>query len=219
MRLISPRSNPHSLASHKQFYRCRSHQEVHPVRQYIHRYVILGEEDWQKIASKLTRRSVARSETILEQGQICRYLYFLETGLLRFLRWKDGRDITKYFTVAPYCFTSQRSFSIEEAANESIEALEDSIVWQMSKADSEVLLQLPAWSEFVRKLVQEVQYYTDCILEELQNETAETRYRRMLETSDPLLQRVPIKHLASYLGIAPQSLSRIRKKIALAEQK
>ncbi|MEL6592088.1 MAG: Crp/Fnr family transcriptional regulator [Bacteroidota bacterium] len=192
---------------------------MHPVRQYIHRYVSLGEEDWQSIANKLTRRSVARSETLLQQGQVCRHLYFLETGLLRFLNWKDGRDITKYFTVAPYCFTSQRSFTMEIAANESIEALEDSIVWQMSKADSDALLQLPAWSEFVRKLVQEVQYYTDCILEELQNETAEARYRKMLQINDPLLQRVPIKHLASYLGIAPQSLSRIRKKIALAERK
>lgn len=192
---------------------------MHPVRQYIHRYVSLGEEDWQSIANKLTRRVSLRATLLLQQGQVCRHLYFLETGLLRFLNWKDGRDITKYFTVAPYCFTSQRSFTMEIAANESIEALEDSIVWQMSKADSDALLQLPAWSEFVRKLVQEVQYYTDCILEELQNETAEARYRKMLQINDPLLQRVPIKHLASYLGIAPQSLSRIRKKIALAERK
>ncbi|MEM6348190.1 MAG: Crp/Fnr family transcriptional regulator [Bacteroidota bacterium] len=192
---------------------------MHPFRLYIAKYAALSEAEWEQIAYCLEEISVPRSGNILKEGQICRHLYFLEEGLLRFFVWKEGRDVNKYFTVAPYCFTSQRSFNFTIPAKENIEALEDSKIWRMSKEDSEELLQLPGWSEFVRKLVQEVQFYTDQILENIQNETAENRYRQMLAAGDPLLQRVPIKHIASYLGIAPQSLSRIRKKVLASTRK
>ena len=60
---------------------------------------------------------------------------------------------------------------------------------------------------------EQVQYYTETILEELQTETAEARYRALLRDRARLVQRVPVRHLASYLGIAPQSLSRIRRNV------
>ena len=83
----------------------------------------------------------------------------------------------------------------------------------MTFEDTYRLLKITNWSNFIRELIQEVQSFTEEILEELQTETAEIRYRKMLESNNNLLQRVPLKHLASYLGIAPQSLSRIRKNI------
>ena len=83
----------------------------------------------------------------------------------------------------------------------------------MSYEDAQRLLALNSWSNFIRLLIQEVQTFTEEILEALQTETAESRYRMMLQADANLLQRVPLKHLASYLGIAPQSLSRIRKNI------
>ena len=63
----------------------------------------------------------------------------------------------------------------------------------------------------VRKLIQEVQFYTEQILDEAQNQTAEERHINMVEKDDSILVHVPLKDIASYLGIAPQSLSRIRK--------
>jgi hypothetical protein len=75
------------------------------------------------------------------------------------------------------------------------------------------LLELKSWNTFVRKLIQEVQYFTEQILQEVQTETAENRYEKMLKVNPTLLKRLPLKYLASYFGIAPQSLSRIRKKI------
>jgi hypothetical protein len=64
--------------------------------------------------------------------------------------------------------------------------------------------------------VQEVQYYTEQLLIDMQSETAEDRYKNMLQQSPELVQRIPLKYLASYLGIAPQSLSRIRKSLMKA---
>ena len=186
---------------------------MHPFHSYINNYTPLSSTDWEKIKACLVRREIAKGELILEAGRVCRHLWFLESGYLRYFVWKDGVDVSKFFTSPPYCFTSQRSFTTFTPADESIEALEESVIWQMSEENANRLLDIPAWSTFVRKLVQEVQYYTELILQDLQNHTAEDRYRIMLEESNPLLQHVPLKHLATYLGIAPQSLSRIRKKV------
>lgn len=186
---------------------------MHPFRQFINRYVAISDEEWLAIETCLSRREIKKETVLLEEGKVCRHLYFLESGLLRFFVWKDGNDITKFFTEAPYCLTSQKSFVSQQPAKESIETLEDSVLWQMSLEDANRLLSVFVWTEFIRKLIQEVQSFTEEILEELQTETAENRYLKLLERPSPLLQRVPLKHLASYLGIAPQSLSRIRKKL------
>lgn len=182
-------------------------------RKFIEKYTALSDKDWKAINACFEKRVVEKDEILLEEGKICRHLYFIKSGLLRYYITKDGNDITKYFTEAPYCFTSQVSFTSEKPATENIQAIEKSVIWQTTLQQANDLLELKSWSTFVRKLIQEVQYYTEQILQEIQTETAENRYKKMIKTNPQLLQRVPLKYLSSYFGIAPQSLSRIRKKI------
>jgi len=187
----------------------------HPFRSFIQKYTSLPDTDWDEIEGHLEKRIFEKEDLLLREGEICQYVYFLESGFLRYFVWKDGEDLSKFFTSPPYCFTSQRSLSQNIPARESIEALERSEVWMMKAEDAERLFRLNSWSTFVRKLVQEVQHFTEEILAEVQNRTAEDRYRDLLQSGHMYLQKVPLKHLASYLGIAPQSLSRIRKKLLL----
>lgn len=182
-------------------------------RNYLEDYVKLSAEEFQNIFSKFDRRTLGKDQLLLSEGQVCRHLYFLEHGLLRFYTLKEGVEIVKYFTRSPYCFTSQASFTSRKPSLENIAAIEDSQLLQISLDDAESLLSLPVWNEFIRKLVQEVQVYTDNILQDLQTRTAEQRYLAMLDNDPEMVQRIPLKHLASYLGIAPQSLSRIRKRL------
>jgi len=133
---------------------------------------------------------------------------------LHFYIWKDGEPKTKFFTIAPYIFTSQRSFNTQKPSSENIQALENSTVWKIRFSDHQSLLKLPIWNLFGQKITQEVQFFTENILEEVQNETAENRYHSLLQNRPELIQRVPLKYLASYLGITQQSLSRIRKNIS-----
>ena len=183
------------------------------LRQFIENYTTLSDKDWKQISVCFEKRVVEKDEILLQEGKICRHLYFIESGLLRYFINKEGNDITKFFTEAPYCFTSQVSFTAEKPATENIQAIEKSVVWQTTLKQANDLLELKSWNTFIRKLIQEVQYYTEEILQEIQTETAENRYLKMLEKQPQLVQRIPLKHLASYFGIAPQSLSRIRKKI------
>ncbi len=183
------------------------------LKQFIENYTSLTPDEWEKISKCFEKRIIEKDDLILEEGKVCRHLYFVETGLFRFYITKNGNDITKFFTEAPYIFTSQASFNSEKPALENIQAIEKSVIWQLSRIQSNELFELKSWADFARNIIQEVQFYTEEILEELQTETAEFRYEKMQKNNPELLQRIPLKHLASYLGIAPQSLSRIRKKI------
>ncbi|MFK7933092.1 MAG: Crp/Fnr family transcriptional regulator [Saprospiraceae bacterium] len=188
---------------------------MHVIHEFMLRYTVVSNADWERIKPFWELQSFKAGEYVLQANKICRHVWFLESGLLHYFIEKDGLPATKFFTIAPYCFTSQRSFNQQIPAKESIAAIEDSRVWAIKRDDVNALFALPCWASFVRGLTQEVQFFTEQILEELQNKTAEERYCKMLAAGDPLLQRIPLKILASYLGIAPQSLSRIRKKLIL----
>jgi CRP-like cAMP-binding protein len=186
---------------------------VQSFRYFLENYTSLSDEDWILISNAFEKIIIDKDELLLEEGKICRHLYFLESGLLRYFILKDGNDITKFFTEAPYTFTSQVSFTAELPSKENIQALEKSVIWQTTLKQANDLLALKSWNTFIRKLIQEVQYFTEEILQDIQTETAENRYQKMLINNPNLIEKVPLKHLASYLGIAPQSLSRIRKRI------
>ncbi len=189
------------------------HLKLKEFRKFVEQYEKIPDADWELISARFRKNILPKNCNLLEQGKICKNLYFLENGLLRFFVLRDGTESTKFFTIAPYCFTSQASFNLKKPANEYIQTIEKSIIWETTYKENEELLNLKSWNSFARKITQEVQFFTEEILEELQTETAENRYQKLLNNQPELLQRIPLKHLASFFGVAPQSLSRIRKKL------
>jgi CRP-like cAMP-binding protein len=184
------------------------------IRDFITRFTPLRQQDWETIAPFWEPMVVAKGEHLLQPGQVCRDLYFLEDGLIRFFFMHEGEERTRYFLQEHYVFTEQNSFRLEKPSTEGIMALTTARVWRMRRADAYALLGMPAWSTFVRALLQELQALTEAQMTEMLTQTAEQRYRRMMEEEPELLRVVPLQHLASYLNIAPPSLSRIRKKFA-----
>ena len=119
-------------------------------RKFVERYEKIPDQEWELIARQFHRTEVPNNFNILEQGRVCKSLYFLEKGLLRYFVLKDGNEVTKFFTIAPYCFTSQASFSSKKRANEFIQTIEPSIIWETSYEQNEKLLELQSWNSFVR---------------------------------------------------------------------
>lgn len=183
------------------------------LRKFIEKYTKLPDADWQTIQQAFERREIKKNEFILEEGRVCRHFYFLEEGLIRFFIVKNGEDISKIFTAAPNCFTSTTSFRSQKPSMEYIQALEKSIVWQVSFSRVYELAKLNSWNDFIRKFVHEVREFAEELLMEVRTETAEIRYEKLVKQYPTLIQKIPLKHLSSFLGIAPQSLSRIRKKL------
>jgi CRP-like cAMP-binding protein len=186
----------------------------HSFLPYIKKYITITDEEWELVYDRLSEETYKEGDILLAEDKVCRHLYFLESGLMRYYVTKDGEELNKFFTEPPYLFTSQQSFGLETPALETIEALQDSTVWALTKQQVDELSEYSFWRLFAEKVKLEVQGFTEIILEQIQGMTAEERYVWMLTNEQSLIRELPLKHLASYLGIAPQSLSRIRKKVA-----
>ncbi len=183
-------------------------------KDFIQKYTALSDDDWNNISSAFQVQIFQKNDLILEEGKICRHFYFFEKGLIRFFCNVDGEDITKTFCVAPYCFTSKVSFRNQSPANEGIQALDETVVWKIDYQQYKQLGKLNSWNAFMRKLLNEIQEFMENRLLESKIHTAEKNYEILLERYPAdLIQKIPLKHFASFLGVAPQSLSRIRNKI------
>ena len=183
-------------------------------KEFLKAYITLPENDWTQIKAEFEPKVFQKNEMLLEEGSVCRHFYFLNNGLVRFGCNIDGEDITKTFCKAPYCFTSKISFRNQTPARESIQALDETIVYRISYEQYKRLEQIASWNTFMRKLMNEIQEFLENHLLESKVLTAEQYYHKLLEQFPAdFMQKIPLKHLASFLGVAPQSMSRIRNNL------
>lgn len=161
-------------------------------------------------------KKVQKNQFLLQYGEICRYIYFVEKGLLKMYSIdKNGKEHIIQFAPESWLTSDRSSLYFNEKSIYYIEAVED----------SEVLLLHP---DFINKLVGEFPNSlekSDILLQKhikslqdrinsLLGETAEERYMKFIKMYPDLLLRVPQWMIASYLGITPESLSRVRKELA-----
>lgn len=183
-------------------------------RKFIERYTTLTSNEWMTIQQEFTRKEISKNELILEENKVCRSFSFIESGLLRYFYYEDGQDITKTFTIPPFCFTSRISFRNQTPAKENIQALEDSIIWQTSYKQYRELEKLNCWNTFISKLLNEIDEFTELMMRQSKTMTQEERFQYITNNYPQcILQRIPQKYMATFLGIAPQSLSRIKKSL------
>ena len=157
--------------------------------------------------------SLAKGEFLLTEGKVCSQLYFLEKGALRGFYNLDGKEITHWFGFENDFVTSLHSFITQEPAVENIQLLEGSILWAISKEQLKELFNQHHEIERLVRIVYEKYYIR---LEErfvnAQFKTARERYENLLQQTPHILERVSLGHIASYLGITQETLSRIRSR-------
>ena len=170
-------------------------------------------EAWRYFASLGEIVAYKKNEVIKESNHIERYGYFLIEGSCGLLVWKENNFICLDLFLGNSFFADDISLSTGKPSPIEIIALEKSTVFRISKSNIEQLKQTPMGSllfrigsenDFNEKQKQHLEFLT---------KTAEERYLVLLHNRPELLQRIHQKHIASYLGITTQSLSRIRKKI------
>ncbi|MCH4552787.1 MULTISPECIES: Crp/Fnr family transcriptional regulator [Aestuariibaculum] len=181
------------------------------IKSFIEKYVTMPAEDWELIESMFKRVVYKKNEAIVTEGEVCKYFYFIEEGLVRNFVNNNKQEITKFFIAAPYCMTSRMSFINQTPTKDNAQTIERSVIWQITLDEYNELIKLDSWRLFTRKMLNEAQDFIEQRLIESMTETAEVRYYRMQRETPDLVNRIPQKYLASYLGIATQSLSRIRK--------
>jgi len=181
--------------------------------QYLHKIHRLSPKAVQAILSICSTQKVVKNKDLHPIGHTCRNIYFVEEGLLRIYYIKDGRDITESFQAENSLVARADSLFDAKPSKKGIQAIENSKLVAINSAKLFALYdEYPDIERLFRKVYEQAYVNTVERIESIQFFTAEERYRKIMETSSDILLRIPLKYIASYLGISQVSLSRIRSK-------
>ena len=175
----------------------------------------LSPEIKEYIGRHSVSRSVSKRALLLKEGETCHHIYFIRKGIVRGFIREGSKDITTWITAENELVSSISTWDIPGPVAENIQVLEDAELYVMPlQALRDLFIRYPEFNIVVRKLLQ--QYYADAenraFIARLTK--AENKYRYFLKAHPALVNRVPLKYIASYLGMTLETLSRIRKKMS-----
>jgi len=187
---------------------------------HIGEKVQLCEEDKVIIQTFFKEKKLRKRQLLLEQGEVCRYLSFISSGLMRTYNVDEkGNEHMSIFGWEGWWLSDFNSFLTGETSVFSIDAIEPTELLMISLADYESLtLAVPLMDRYFRILYQNSLITKEKRLLSSIKHTAEEKYLQLADTNPEILKRVPQNLIASYLGIAPETLSRIRKKLIHSPQ-
>lgn len=181
----------------------------------ISRYLSLTDEEASAFAECIPIRAFKKGDILLREGQVSRDSYFVIEGCVRKYYIIDGDERTTEFYVEDESVASLQSYQNETPANHYFECVEDCRLAVLNyDKEQELFKRVPKYEALCRMSMENDFGEQQEALAKFITSSPEERYKNLLETRPDLLQRVPQYHLASYLGVKPESLSRIRKRIA-----
>lgn len=185
--------------------------------QHIREKVGLEPEEAGRLEAFFVSKELARKEFLLREGEICRYLAFVSSGILKsFTRDEKGQDRISLFAFEGWWISDFNSFINREKAVLNIDAVEKSGLLLISIEDYERLtLEIPVMDRYFRILYQNSLVTKDRRLMVSNKSTAEEKYLSLVQNNPELFRRIPHSLIASYLGLSPETVSRIRKRLLL----
>jgi CRP-like cAMP-binding protein len=178
----------------------------------------LTEEEKELSRSFFMPKKLRRKQYLLQEGDVCKYVAFVEKGLLRSFTVDDkGHEHITQFAFEGWWIADQVSFLTGEPSEYNIEALEDCELLLLTRqAEDEMLQKIPKFERYFRILLQNNLIATQKRLASSLSQTAEEKYNELISVCpDTLPKRIPQHMLASFLGISPETFSRIRKQMSL----
>ncbi|MBN9383365.1 MAG: Crp/Fnr family transcriptional regulator [Chitinophagaceae bacterium] len=180
----------------------------------------LGKRLQDHITRKCYPLRIRRGELLIKPGEISTHTFFICSGVIRGYIKDGGAEITTWITAENNFATAIHSFFFQVEAIEYLQALEDCELLAFSFTDLEKTFQkFPSFNIVARKIYQK--YYADAenraLLARMKN--ADLKYQHFLQSHGDLANRIPIKYIASYMGIASETLSRLRSKKASATRR
>ncbi|WP_461450424.1 Crp/Fnr family transcriptional regulator [Mucilaginibacter sp.] len=159
--------------------------------------------------------SVNKKSNLMEQGDVCRNIYFVTKGFFRmFYVDLEGNEINNRFTEADNFIVDFQSFLTQMPSRYYWQAMQDSEVLRFSFKDVQKLYaRSPAWEKFGRLIAERVYLQLNERVEMFQFMSPQQRYEHLLSTRPELFNQVSQFHLSSYLGVKAESLSRLRKRL------
>ena len=175
----------------------------------------LTEEEARAITETMTIRQYSKGTVLLKEGQVSTEVYFVLEGCVRQFYLVDGEEKTANFFTEEQWVISMNSFSQNQPSNHFLDCCIDStlVVGNRDKEES-LYRRFPKFETVSRKVMEKVFAEQQEIMSSYTTDTAEQRYLKLLKARPDLFQKIPQYQIASYVGVKPESLSRIRKRIA-----
>ena len=180
-------------------------------RELARRYSTMTHDELDILESVLVPMKYVKGELVLKEGDICTSIIYIHKGLLREYYYKNKKEVTEYLAVEGTIMMSIESLFHEEPSKLQIEALENSIIYELPKKRlEEVALHNVNIQILYRKILEESLILSQVHADLVRFESAENRYRRMCKLAPQVILRAPLVYIASYLQMTPETLSRVR---------
>lgn len=177
----------------------------------MHHRVTLPKESIQAMAGAVTCRKYKKGEIILNEGEVCKSIRYIEKGMLRQFYFKYGKELTEHIAYENGDVVCLESYLKQEPTRLMIEALEATVLWEVPKDEIEQLaFDDPNIGVMYRRFFEQSLIDSQIKADILRFEPAHERYERLLRRHPEILKRAPLIYIASFLQMTPETLSRVR---------
>lgn len=181
---------------------------------HVSQYISIKEEDVPLIVNAFDIINVKKNTLLEEENHLTNYLYFIIDGFVRIFYVKEGEERTTQINCPSRFITSFQSFITNSKAYDNVETITDCTLLRICKADLENLnKKVENWSFFGEKIYEQALVYNEERTRDMILLNAEERYLKLISSQSEIIKNVPLQYIASYIGIKPESLSRIRRQI------
>ncbi len=174
-------------------------------------YCKMSAKGIETLSSLLQPIAVAKGERLLDEGQVCSSMYYVERGMVRQFYYKGNRDVTEHFSYEGRIVICIESFILQEPSRLMVEALEPSMLYGIPHDRLHRLMEVDAEIEhFYRKVLEHALISSQEHADSQRFENASERYLRLLRNKPAIVLRAPLAYVASFLQMTPETLSRVR---------
>ncbi len=180
----------------------------------IKAYTTLNEEELTLLEDTTEKRVFKKNEIIFTEGIISEEIYFVTKGCVRLFYNVDGNDKTAFFYTEGQFICAGESYTYNIPAIENYQAIEQTEIYVFTKKNIEELLSKAPKFEIIARIATENELITcQKVIASFVTKSPEQRYKDLLNTQGELFQRVPQHYIASFLGVSPETLSRIKARV------
>lgn len=184
------------------------------IKEYFEKWVMISDEEFEHFSSQLVRKDLPKNSIILSKGEVENHLSFIEQGIVRFNLPELDHDLTFDFAFPGHFVSAYESFLTRSPSNYHVWTISKCTLWQISYNDLEGIYNETDVGNIIgRKVAEDLYIKKTSRTISLLRDPAKKRYLDLFNMQPELIRNIPLKYLASYLGIRPQSLSRVRKDI------
>jgi len=185
------------------------------IKEYISRFMTFSDEEWSLFVQQLEKQEIPKGKYVMEAGEVCNFVAFINKGHVRSFCVVHDEELTYNFFFDGNFFSDYASFVSREPSIETIQALDHTELLMLSYESMQMLYEkTPVWQKFGRIMAEYTLIRASQRNKSILFLSAEERYLNLMKARPKVIANIPQHYIASYLGIKPESLSRIRKRLA-----